>query len=281
MENFNFIGRPDGIGNRVEEIIVISAICNKKNISANYVWRNQIVRRDYDILITSKNLSITKKIINNIPNKTISILDESINREELLEAAKGIEPTFNIFFNNDIKPVGIHIRGTDRIKNNNHPHFMKNKKQLFDYIAKVVSLVNKEKPKYVYICSDDERYRNIFIKNLDKCIDVISPISDDKVPNEYIDFFALTLCKEIYMCSKFSTFSIIASLIGNIPLVALVEDTEVAKRYKALIRYETDFTNLEGLNFDVKRSFISLLNDGHYTYRFIIICKNIFYRIFR
>src|SRR6056297_11970 len=278
MENFNFIGRPDGLGNRLEENNEVSSICYKKNITENYVWCNQIVFRDYDILITSKNLKITKKAISNIPTRTISDLAESIEREKMIKAAKGIIPTFNICFKNNINPVGVHIRGTDRIKNNNHPHFMKNKKEFLDYLSKVVSLVNIEKPEYVCVCSDDKRYRNIFIENLDKSIQVITPICDKQVPNEYRDFFALTLCKEIYMCSKFSTFSIMASIIGNSPIVALVMDAEVAERYKAQFRYETDLTNLEHLSYNENLSLSNLLNNRYYGYRLLTMCKNVLNR---
>ena len=53
------------------------------------------------------------------------------------------------------------------------------------------------------------------------------------------------------MTSKFSSFAITASLIGNIPVVSLREDAEVAERYKALFEYqpnvdcELDFKSLK------------------------------------
>jgi hypothetical protein len=273
--DINFSGRPDGLGNRVEEIILLDAICTKEIITANYVWNNQVAHRSYDILLTSENVNLNKKGISNTPFKMFKDLSSvNPNQHEILKSAKNIKPTFDIHFENDVKPVGIHMRGTDRIKNNNHPHFMRDEKEFFEYISKVITLINQKKPKYIYICSDEEDYKSHFINNLGQGITVIHPIAKKNIPKEYIDFFALSLCQEVYMCSKFSSFVITASMIGNIPLISLTQDHNVANRYKALFHYELDVKITENIKFNA-------LQQKMIIKRLIKWCKNLSKRIIR
>mgnify|MGYP003671429049 CR=1 FL=1 len=278
MKEFNYLGRPDGIGNRIEEIINVNAYCHKNDMAANYVWINKHINRKYEVLISSENLNITRETIENVEYKTIADLpkiSEAITQQEVLNAAQNIKPIFEIFFEDSKKPIGVHIRGTDRIRNNNHPHFMKNKGELFDYMSKTISLLNEKKPENVYVCTDDKKYYSEFIKKLDSSINVVTPICENEIPLEYKDFFALSQCEEIYMCSKFSTFALTASLIGNVPLVSFFFDEEVAKRYKVLFRYETDFTNIDRLTFENK-NFSDYLNiHDQYVKLRLLITKGI------
>jgi len=260
MVDFNFSGRPDGLGNRIEEVIRLDAICTRENQKANYVWNNKVVNRSYEILLTSKNIKIAENEIPNIPSKKNSVFSAHLNQEEIRSAAKNIKPNFNINFESSKKPIGIHIRGTDRIGKKNHPHFMRDQNEFFIYLSKTISLANQKRPEYIYICSDNENYRDIFIENLDESITVIQPICDKSLPTEYRDFFALTLCEEIYMCSKFSSFALTASLIGNIPLISFVLDEDVKARYKALFRYELDFP--DKINIVFKDNFVSNYQAG-------------------
>ncbi|WP_298480343.1 hypothetical protein [uncultured Maribacter sp.] len=247
MTKFNIIGRPDGIGNRIEEIILVNAFCIKNKQSANYIWKNKIKARTYDIKFSLNKVKILKNEEQSLPFKTFEDIGENFSQTEILNAAKNIAPNFKIGFENNSKPIGVHIRGTDRIKNNNHPHFMKDKKEFYTFLSKTLEFVNKKCPKNVFLCSDDIEIRDLFIKNLNKNITVVQPISEKNVPEEYIDFFALTLCKEVIMCSKFSSFAITASIIGNIPLVALHYDKEVTERYKAIYHHELDIIPSEQL----------------------------------
>ena len=78
------------------------------------------------------------------------------------------------------------------------------------------------------------------------------------------------------MTSKFSSFAITASLIGNIPVVSLREDAEVAKRYKALFEYQP--------NVDCELDFKSLkFNESllHWVKRIKLRCKAVARTIFR
>ncbi|NNL83136.1 MAG: hypothetical protein HKP28_07090 [Winogradskyella sp.] len=254
MIDFNFSGRPDGIGNRIEQIIMLEGVCTKKNIHGNYVWNNIYSNRSYNILFSAKSMKISKAPIEGLPYKWDEnpedqlFFSEFLDQEDILKAAKHINPRFNVYFNSTEKPIGIHIRGTDRIGSDHH-HFMRDYKELNAYISKTIGRINLLKPKYVYVCSENEQYRNIFIKNLDKNIKIINPICDVSIPSEYRDFFALSKCQSIIMCSKFSSFSITASLIGNVPVISYVYDKKVLNRYKALFEYDLNFNNVKIRNY--------------------------------
>ena len=220
----NFIGRSDGIGNRLEQIIKLEALCSRENTFVNYYWNNK--QRKYPILLTAKNVNIVSTSLSD----TIPL--QNFSRGEMLAAARLIKPTFDIHFKK--KPIGVHIRSTDRI-GKDHPHFMLDNDEFNTYISKTIAIINEVKPKYLFVCADNDKCKRFFIKHLDKDISIVEPICD--APGEYRDFFALTLCKSIYMCSKFSSFSIVASLIGNIPIISHTYNKETENRYKAIFQY--------------------------------------------
>ena len=41
--DFNSSGRPDGLGNRIEELIFLEAYCIKNNCKCNYYWQNKFI----------------------------------------------------------------------------------------------------------------------------------------------------------------------------------------------------------------------------------------------
>lgn len=244
-------GRPDGLGNRIEELINLGAYCNVNKQKAIYIWRNkphywngELIDRSYDIYLSLDNVIITTDNKTSGPFVEVNTILDNLTQKDYLTAAKSIKPNFTINFENNIKPLGIHLRGTDRInKKMNHPHFMKSEKQFNDLIDRTVLYVNKTLPQYLFICSDDIQYKQMFLSRLDKIIKVVDPVSENGIPEEYIDFFSLTQCSEVVMCSKFSTFAITASLIGNVKLTAFYKDNEVRNRYKALMHYELKSIN--------------------------------------
>jgi hypothetical protein len=242
--DFNFSGRPDGLGNRIEEIISLEAFCERHHESALYVWNNKYARRSYGILLEASNIRISGERNPNLPDKTFLDLHKDFAQADFLAAARSIRPLFDVHFEGFEMPVGVHIRGTDRI-GSNHSHYMKDEREFALFLSKTIDLLNRTKPKFVFICSDNEIYKNILREILNPEIVLVEPICEAGIPGEYRDFFALSLCREIYMCTKFSSFSITASLIGNIPLISYVYDKDVAERYKAVFRYEKDFDGID------------------------------------
>ncbi len=237
MINFSYIGRSDGLGNRVEEIINLESICSQMHAKCEYIWTNRYPIRSYDICFHGENVDIVVQKEPLYPVMQLSDFRISFSQEEIWASAKKIVPNFMISFKGNICPVGIHIRASDRI-GQNHPHFMKDEKELQGYLSETIDVINKSEPKYVYVCSESERCRNILLRYLNKDIVIVKPTCDKKIPLEYVDFFALTLCSEIWMVSRFSSFSITASLIGNIPLITFIDDKGVRERYLALFKYQ-------------------------------------------
>jgi hypothetical protein len=56
-----FNGRPDGLGNRIEELINIESYCIQQDVSCNYYWNNIYNFRSYPILLNCKNIIIQDK----------------------------------------------------------------------------------------------------------------------------------------------------------------------------------------------------------------------------
>lgn len=238
LNYFSFIGRPDGLGNRIEQLIKIETICNIKSLKCEYLWVNKFKNRSYDILIYGQNVEIISGD-NYTPThvvKNFSDFDINYNQKEILAAAKNIRPNFEIGFKDNIRPVAVHIRASDRV-GRNHPHFMKNESELKSYLSEIIYELNNRKPKFVFVCSESKKCKDVFVSYLDKEINVIEPICSNKVSSEFADFFALTLCSEIWMASRFSSFSITASLVGNIPIFSFANDAEVRNTYMAKFLY--------------------------------------------
>ena len=84
MENnevFHFIGRPDGLGNRIEELINIQEFCETNNKKCVYIWNNSQARK-YDIFIHFDN---KRPMMIVYPLDKISEEEEIEDMEQLLE----------------------------------------------------------------------------------------------------------------------------------------------------------------------------------------------------
>lgn len=241
------------MGNRIEEIIQLEIISIKEGVELNYIWNNQIKGRDYEILFSSQKVGLNKFAKQGMTIEKASFQPNYSDQGEVLDVAGPIRPSFEIYFENEIKPVGVHIRGTDRI-GQDHPHFMKDETEFKSYLNKTIELLNMRNPPFVFVCADRDEYRNDVLQHLRKSIKVVKPVCKPGVTAEYRDFFALTLCKEIYMCSKFSSFSLTASLVGNIPLISFHYDEEVSNRYKALFQYEVNIRNVKSQLFFLSKN---------------------------
>ena len=275
MQHKSFNGRIDGLGNRIEEIIRLEAFCQHHGYVCHYAWRNENDFRSYPILFTAKMVEPTENVDCLQEHPLIESISGEFDQTKILDAARQITPRFEIGFGEGSAPVGIHIRGTDRI-GIDHPHFMKNEKEFKTFLLKTLHLVNQEKPKLVFVCADKKIYKDAFVSLLDDSIEIVEPECPEDVGGVYKDFFGLAKCNKIYMTSKFSSFAITASLIGNVPVVSLREDPEVADRYKALFEYQ--------LNVDCELDFESLkFNESllHWVKRIKLRCKAVARTLFR
>lgn len=238
VNKFSFLGRPDGLGNRLEEVIMLESICSRANMKCEYIWRNTHPARSYEICFSAGAVTVTTEEEPRYTVKSLSDFKLSFTQKEILASAKKITLDSNLSFPQNVRPVGIHIRGTDRI-GADHPHYMKDVGELQMYLSETIDALNKTKPRFVYVCSESEQYKRVFLRHLSPHIGVVEPTIDKWCPPEYVDLFSLSACQEIWMVSRLSSFSIIASLIGNVALVTFVDDPEVRRRYQASIRYQS------------------------------------------
>ena len=135
---------------------------------------------------------------------------------------------FDVKFENDVTPIGLHIRATDKLVRNPGLNEM-NVDILNKCIQHTIKILPNNIP--VFVCSDDKKYKSLF--------NSVNVITQHGSNNDYNDFFALTKCSKIYMCSLFSSYAITASMVGGIPLVSYFPcEKSSLGRYNAIVEYE-------------------------------------------
>jgi hypothetical protein len=232
MKNiFIFIGRPDGLGNRIEQLINIQEFCFVNKKKCIYIWKNGNKSRTYDILIRFDNITIKSGITDEDRNKY------NIISKNCFQRSNNFCPVYQFKFNilNNINyDVIIHIRAGDRLQKNQSPSKdYCNIEQLNDFITKTINFLNNERNITTYsIVTDDSKYYHIKNKITKKFIPLLYNYD---IPKDYLDFFYLTKpSKYVIMCSQFSSYSICASILGNKQLFVFKSSLNSnLQRYKA------------------------------------------------
>ena len=234
MENnevFHFIGRPDGLGNRIEELINIQEFCETNNKKCVYIWNNSQARK-YDIFIHFDNIKIQKTFIEEEKKK---FLKNCFLRS--YEYIVKYQFNFNTKINNNINyDAIIHIRATDRLVTNPHHNNYSTELHLVNLMNKTIDYINNDDSIKTYtIVTDDIHRKNIKSRINKKYVELLY---DYDIHKDYLDFYYLiNPSKYVLMCSQFSSYSITASILGNKPL--LVFKTSLNSnlpRYKANIK---------------------------------------------
>tara|TARA_B100000902_G_scaffold399936_1_gene473776 strand:+ start:12077 stop:12790 length:714 start_codon:yes stop_codon:yes gene_type:complete len=228
-----FNGRPDGLGNRIEELINLECYCIQNDISCNYYWNNKYNFRSYNNLLNCKNILIQDTHLNDCEN--IKLNFGNYNNHQMINAAKNIKYFQDI--NIDISYISIHIRSTDKLNNRGkdeftYAFFIDKLKKTLNYLNNMSDEMN------IFIASDDDKYKNYLINNLNKNYHIVDPflnIIDDTV---YKDYFSLVHSKKILMVPKFSSFAASASLLSNNILVSHCHEDETSLyRYRCNVEY--------------------------------------------
>ncbi len=127
--------------------------------------------------------------------------------------------------------VGIHIRLGDKLVMNETSTDMSLltwRSIERDAVAYMEQCIDRGEP--LFVCSDDPVYKAALIDHLrSKGGDVVTVATDldpHKVPGNpaLVDFFALSRCTRIVQMTKYSTFSLAAALVGDVPLVNFYRD---------------------------------------------------------
>ena len=233
MKNiFYYLGRPDGIGNRIEELISISEYCEKNNKKCIYIWRNTNFRK-YKPEISFDNIEIRNAIKD---EERLMIVN---NYKIIRNFNYNVKYKFNFNISEKVKyDAIIHIRGTDRLsKRNNHGDFS-NEKELNNYIKNTINYVNNSHDILTYtIVSDDKKYILTMKNKLNK--QFVELPYDYTIDNDWLDFYYLTIPRKyVIMCCKFSSFSICASILGKKKLLVFKNSLNSnLNRYKADLHF--------------------------------------------
>ena len=198
----------------MEQLIGIQKYCEINNCKCIYLWNNKGFRK-YDIFIKFDDI----KILKNTTNES-SILQKAKMRKCPL--VKNKEPFVKFNFTFSIPHIDydtiIHIRATDRIVQHVHDEFS-TKEELMTMINKTINYVNSEKSISTFtIVSDDISLKEYMKNKIHKKYVELSYNFD--IHKDWLDFYYLTKPKNnVIMCSKFSSYSICASILGNKPLL--------------------------------------------------------------
>ena len=225
-----FLGRPDGIGNRIEQLINIQEYCIENNSQCNYIWNNSNFR-NYLPLISFDNIEIVNNNNDNINNSNNIIF----NRTKDFRIRYKFN--FDIDFNIEYDTI-IHVRATDRLNPNTKHGDFSNINELNIFIDKMITYVNNSSEINTYtIISDDTRYIDNIKNRVNKKFITLS--YDYNIPNEWLDYYYLTKPKKnIIMCCKFSSYSITAAVLANKPLLCFKQSQySNLPRYKANVQF--------------------------------------------
>jgi len=228
-----YSGRPDGIGNRIEQLIRIQEYCTENKLQCNYIWNNSY-RRTYSPLISFDNIEIVNA--EDLKKSTKAILIKRIINARNADFRPRYKFDFNI--NSDIEyDTIIHVRATDRLTSFQKHGDFSIVNELDMFIDRMINYVNNDSEINTYtVISDDEKYIDIIKNRISKTFVALS--YDYDTPNEWLDYYYLTKTKKnIIMCCKFSSYSITASILANKTLLCFKQSLESSlPRYKANIQ---------------------------------------------
>jgi len=249
-----YINTPDsGLGDRILDIMTIysySKILNCNNLYVYWKYENHLGRylelenllnyiifpKDlYFFSKQEKELIINKNKNNIIFNDSLGAISLYLFSEKYLKDEEHKKLFYKTYFESfnklkfknipeNIKEIfdknlitTIHLRRTDKISNNKYTHGT-DIKELELLNSATQRFINKQIKNNILVCiiSDDKEIKNEYIEYNKN--NIISFETNDKISQVYIDFYCLANSHTIFMSQKFSTYSIVASLINNTKL---------------------------------------------------------------
>jgi hypothetical protein len=121
--------------------------------------------------------------------------------------------------NNLQNAYGIHLRKSDKVNNNAVDSKHENTVDEFNMITDrlLADIMSLEDDAYFLIVSEDLQWKQEFIRKMStkKAIFLQPAYTGDKAYDSVLDFFCLSRCKEILQGVKYSTFSMMASMLGT------------------------------------------------------------------
>lgn len=272
-----FYGRPDGLGNRYEELLLLSNYAVDNNLYFKYFWNNS-GKWKYTNKFLAKNIEIEEvDHVNNWPTKNF----------ESTKYWREYISTNDIYHNNNItlelnlpeiqkEYIGVLVRGSDRIvdKNEHLPPGFQN----FEDINKSIELtkdylasIKNHTP--IVIFSEDKELKKHVSTELNQFKQIsLPPIAS--MEQAYQDLINLLGAKEIILCSKFSSFALTAGLISNKKVIKFYKYSHpLLNRWKNLFldfpleKVESKHTKLELPLFSNDEKLISIGNNFIISYK--------------
>ena len=217
-----FYGRPDGLGNRYEELLLLSNYAVKNNIYFKYIWNNtgkwkysnkflakniEIVEKDYVKEWPTKNFESTK-----LWREYISTNDISHNKNVVLNLKyPKIKDNY----------IGVLVRGSDRIVDDieSLPPGFQSSDDVETSIELTLKYLSSQKNlSPIVIFSEDKNLKKYVSEKLNNYKQISLP-KIEYLEQAYEDFVYLLSATEIILCSRFSSFALSAGMISNTRVV--------------------------------------------------------------
>jgi len=213
-----FYGRPDGLGNRYEELLLLSNYAVDNNLYFKYFWNNS-GKWKYTNKFSAKNIEIIE----------VDYVEKwPTNNFESTKYWREYISTNDIFHNNNVtlnlslpkiqnKYIGVLARGSDRIVNNNEllPPGFQNSEDVKKSIKLTKEyLISTKEQLPIVIFSEDKELKKYVSTELEQFKQITLP-QITSMEQAYQDLINLLAAKEIILCSKFSSFALTAGLISN------------------------------------------------------------------
>lgn len=200
------------------------------------------------------------------------ITKKYIETAELIKPCKYID---NLIPEDIQKCYGIHLRRSDKIRSENefqekkstNRHIWYNSLSEYEKVIEnikcyILDIIKKDINRHFFICSEDIEYKNKFkewiINNGGKLIDIKIPSHENNDQISAIsDLFCLSKCKLIIQGIKYSSFSMIASLIGNKKIINFHDNKNenLINLFKSAINVNEDNLDMEVCNSILDKTF--------------------------
>ena len=253
-DNNILIKLKNGLGDRLLDLIGFYIICRYLNYKPYVNFNSHYIKWDWgssyynlnlfnfdDIIITDKNykdynyfIKIRVAAISSCPYNIYLFLKyfiPNLNFEELshnyVKYAKQIIKPSEIIKSNIPKNIenayGIHLRKSDRVDNTNKNNFNIIINKLLEDVENII--INEKECIFLIVSEDNNwllEIKNKIIKISKKYSKLINFIDIDYTNhnnyenfNSVLDIFCLSKCKEILQGIHYSSFSTVASILGN------------------------------------------------------------------
>ena len=227
-----FALRPDGLGNRLEQIMNMAEVADSEDWAASSVllfWQTNRVGKGRESgfsgtsgLLDIDNVRFMESRNAERTRRTLHVKECTLNADRAVMSrnAHRIRPAFGLHFadgdDQEIHPVGIHIRKSDRIALSPSSSGYETIDEFNAVVRFVTEAIVSKRPQHVFIASDDANEKAALATTLKAAnISVVEPsvesLAGSTIPPLFSDFFGLSLCSEVWMASKFSSYAIMSA----------------------------------------------------------------------